>query len=119
MACSNNQGGVFPGRAQMPTPPCMNTNCSSMGSDYNAVAQMNQGMGLRYQQAYYQEDQPVEAMFAKLPPIGAIENNTSMPVAMAYVPWQQFNQTYPVEQAMSRGTLFPELDFPFVMGRCR
>ena len=41
------------------------------------------------------------------------------PVAMAYVPWQRWQQVYPVEEAMSRGTIFPDLDKPFSMGRCR
>lgn len=42
-----------------------------------------------------------------------------MPVAMAYTPWQQWSQTYPIEKGFTRGTIFPELDLPFVMGRCR
>lgn len=42
-----------------------------------------------------------------------------MPVGMGYVPWQFWGQTYPVEQALMRGTIFPVLDYPFVMGRCR
>lgn len=48
--------------------------------------------------------------------------NTSpeqMPIGMAYVPWQRWNHTYSVEQGFARGTIFPELDLPFVMGRCR
>lgn len=42
-----------------------------------------------------------------------------MPIAMAYVPWQKWKQTYSLEQGLNRGTIFPELDLPFVMGRCR
>lgn len=42
-----------------------------------------------------------------------------MPLAMGYVPMQRWGQTYPIGQGMSRGTIFPELDQPFVMGRCR
>ncbi|MCI8387420.1 MAG: spore coat associated protein CotJA [Clostridiales bacterium] len=38
------------------------------------------------------------------------------PVAMAYVPWQRLDKMYPPETALARGTLFPELDKPF-MGR--
>ena len=38
------------------------------------------------------------------------------PVAMAYVPWQRLEKMYPPETALHRGTLFPELDKPF-MGR--
>lgn len=45
--------------------------------------------------------------------------SANMPIAMAYVPWQQWRQTYPMDKALSRGTIFPELDLPFVMGRCR
>lgn len=40
-----------------------------------------------------------------------------VPVAMGYVPLQMWQQTYSLEQGLSRGTIFPELDLPFVMGR--
>lgn len=40
-------------------------------------------------------------------------------LAMAYVPWQQWKQTYAIDRGLQRGTIFPELDLPFVMGRCR
>ncbi len=42
-----------------------------------------------------------------------------MPIGMGYVPWQTWGQTYPMEQGFVRGTLFPDLDLPFLMGRCR
>ena len=35
------------------------------------------------------------------------------PLAMAYVPVQQWNRTYDEEQGFKRGTVFPDLDFPF------
>ena len=38
---------------------------------------------------------------------------------MNYVPWQRWGRTYPLAQAISRGTIFPDLDYPFEMGRCR
>lgn len=41
------------------------------------------------------------------------------PVAMGYIPWQQWKQTYDLDKGLYRGTIFPELDLPFVMGRCR
>ena len=44
---------------------------------------------------------------------------SEFPIGMGYVPWQRWCQTYPMEQALIRGTIFPELDYPFVMGRCR
>ena len=37
----------------------------------------------------------------------------SFPVAMAYVKWQELSEMYPPEDALHRGTLFPELDKPF------
>lgn len=41
-------------------------------------------------------------------------------VAMAYIPWQQLQEVYEPELALSRGILFPELDKPFKGGvRCR
>jgi len=36
-----------------------------------------------------------------------------IPLAMAYVPWQQFECTYEPAQALRAGTIFPELDKPF------
>ncbi len=36
-----------------------------------------------------------------------------MPLAMAYVPWQNFECTYEPMQGLHAGTIFPELDKPF------
>ena len=36
------------------------------------------------------------------------------PLAMAYVPWQQWNQTYDLDRGLAAGTIFPELDKPFL-----
>lgn len=42
----------------------------------------------------------------------------AMPVvAMAYVPFQQFGPIYMPERGMESGTIFPELDKPFLRGR--
>lgn len=40
------------------------------------------------------------------------------PVGMAYVPFQQWRETFDADTALSRGTLFPELDLPFLGGGC-
>lgn len=48
--------------------------------------------------------------------IGPLEQQ--YPVAMAYVPWQQWQTTYPLDQALMQGTIFPELDLQFNYGRC-
>lgn len=41
-----------------------------------------------------------------------------MPLAMAYVPWQYWNQVYGPDCALEAGTIFPELVKPFVATRC-
>lgn len=38
------------------------------------------------------------------------------PLAMAYVPVQQWGETYSIENGFGRGTVFPELDLPFAPG---
>lgn len=40
-------------------------------------------------------------------------------LAMAYVPWQQWQQLYTPEQGFARGTMFPDLYLPFQPRRCR
>ena len=46
----------------------------------------------------------------------SIDNFT---VAMAYVPWQHFNRIYDnLEEAYREGTIFPELNKPFMGRRC-
>ncbi|WP_295085156.1 spore coat associated protein CotJA [Ruminococcus sp.] len=40
----------------------------------------------------------------------------NMTLAMAYVPFQQWGETYDDDKALSRGTLFPPLDLPFTGG---
>ena len=44
---------------------------------------------------------------------------SEMPLAMAYAPMQRWTQTYTLSQGLERGTIFPDLDLPFMMGRCR
>jgi len=42
-----------------------------------------------------------------------------MPIAMAYVPWQKWCNIYPAEKALYRGTIFEDLDKPFLgIGGC-
>lgn len=38
-------------------------------------------------------------------------------VAMAYVPWQNFYKVYEPEKALMVGTIFPELNKPFLWRR--
>lgn len=41
-----------------------------------------------------------------------------MPLAMAYVPWQKWNQTYDPCKALEIGTIFPELNLPYLGRSC-
>lgn len=43
----------------------------------------------------------------------------SMPIGMAYVPWQIFTDIYTPEKALTRGTIFSQLDKPFLGGCVR
>lgn len=38
----------------------------------------------------------------------------NMPLAMAYVPYQTWGNTYSENVALERGTIFKELDLPFL-----
>jgi hypothetical protein len=40
------------------------------------------------------------------------------PIGMAYVPWQTFRNLYSYEKALCVGSIFQELDKPFMIGRC-
>lgn len=118
MDCNCNQRSATSCRPQIQQPPCMNTNC---------------GCGAPMPLPPLQPNQPLPPIQPRMgdgagtlrpsgyqPPRTACTIETAnKPIAMAYVPWQQWRQTYPMEQALSRGTIFPELDLPFVMGRCR
>lgn len=41
------------------------------------------------------------------------ESFENFPKAMAYVPWQNFNKTIGLSEALQVGTIFPELYQPF------
>lgn len=41
-----------------------------------------------------------------------------MVLAMAYVLMQQLNEVYETDKGFTRGTIFPELDKPFLAGGC-
>lgn len=46
--------------------------------------------------------------------VSSFPNNT--PLGMAYVPFQKWENVYELNDAFPKGTLFPELDFPFMRG---
>lgn len=43
----------------------------------------------------------------------AADSLAGMPIAMAYVPWQFFDKTFELDEALQCGTIFPELSKPF------
>ncbi len=43
----------------------------------------------------------------------------NMTIAMAYVPWQRFKMYENLEDAYQVGTIFPELNKPFLGRRCK
>lgn len=58
---------------------------------------------LNYERQRMQHDSPCAKMLSK--------NEESL--AMAYVPWQHFNNVYEPDKAILCGTIFPELNKPF------
>lgn len=42
------------------------------------------------------------------------DNMEGMAIAMAYVPWQEWREVYDPKKGLSRGTIFKELDKPFL-----
>ena len=43
----------------------------------------------------------------------------NVPVAMAYVPWQKFKMYENLEEAFCTGTIFPDMNKPFLGRRCK
>ena len=41
-----------------------------------------------------------------------------LPLAMAYVPWQQWGEMYDTECALKQGTIFKDLNYVFCGVRC-
>lgn len=46
------------------------------------------------------------------------EKLSRFPIGMGYVPMQKWSQPSPINEGFFRGTIFAELDLPFLMGRC-
>lgn len=38
-------------------------------------------------------------------------------LARAYIPWQRYTRKYPLAEALRKGTLYPELWFPYQRNR--
>lgn len=44
----------------------------------------------------------------------SVFTNQPISLAMAYVPWQEWRELYDPELGLERGTIFAELDKPFI-----
>lgn len=109
-------------RPKRPAPPCMGEECGYCASPLpirppqtRAAVQMpSAGQMARPAGMIRQENKT---------PMSAYQPQTSEPaynsLAMGYVPKQRWGQTYPPAQGLDRGTIFPELDRPFLTGRCQ
>ncbi len=119
----SGQGPMFAGSQPLPA--------QAMVSNQNRVPvqgmmpMQNTAQGMMPVQNTAQGMMPVQNAAQGMMPVQNTAQGTAscgleqMPLAMGYVPWQRWCQTYPVQQGFERGTLFPQLDLPFVMGRCR
>ncbi len=57
---------------------------------------------------------PHPPMEHRHPPQMNADKETPLSIAMAYVPWQKMEQIYDPSKAFKYGTLFPELNLPFM-----
>lgn len=57
----------------------------------------------------------------KIEDMGIYSYVDHLPLGMAYVPWQNFTNTFHLQKALQVGTIFPELCMPFCgkRGVCR
>ena len=58
----------------------------------------------------------MDDMFCNVGGIMPLSDMQPHVLAMAYVPVQHLDEVYEVDTALDRGTLFPELDKPFLAG---
>ena len=68
---------------------------------------------------YMPQMAPAPALRSTQPAAGQTTPPSAFPVGMAYVPMEKWQQTYDLGLGLSRGTIFPDLDLPFMMGRCQ
>ncbi|MGB9679391.1 MAG: spore coat associated protein CotJA [Minisyncoccia bacterium] len=46
-------------------------------------------------------------------------NLSGLKLAQAYIPLQKYVSSYPPEEAIKKGTIFPELDIPYIHEKTR
>lgn len=114
------------------TPPMQHTEQPQLSTQTSQASQPPQNVNQQatqkenLQQLPSSQDEKRQAMQQSAPQqsenIRQAEENTSsfdatllenLPLAMAYVPMQQWKNIYPLQEGLSRGTIFHELDLPF------
>ena len=109
--CRRNAGGSGCGQNFNPGPaPRMDASCGCQNSSAGNRSDTNTRSGCSCQavsRAGFNVCRPGEN-----PPAANAD------VAMGFVPWQQWECTYPLNKGLSIGTVFPSLDKPFTIGRC-
>ena len=107
-----HRGGGYMGGAMPPVRPAMAPRSMLISPSMPAGNADGNGMS---PQSHITGECPAGQMMAENSrPV----NMSRFPIAMGYVPVQKWQQTYSLEEGFVRGTIFPELDLPFEMGRC-
>ncbi len=100
--CCNNDN-----TCEMNTGCCNNDNTSGMNSGC-----CNNDNSCEMNNSCCNNGMDVECMPSKKDPVSC------MPLAMAYVPWQDYESIYSESEAWSKGTIFCQLDKDFMARRC-
>lgn len=79
--------------------------------NYGMSGMSNRDCGCRQENAYQNRQ-------GSCPQENNCAGEMDFALAMAYVPWQHYKETYDPDKALEVGTIFPELDKPF-LGRGR
>lgn len=142
MDCNCNRGQYSQGsglnRPQRPAPPCMGNHCGCRSNNNIPIRPPQRpGQGFSPQrpgrefptQALgqgFSPQRPEQGFYPQRPghgfptqmPMTGMAGSPSFPAGMGYVPMQPWGQTYPISQGFNNGTIFPDLNYPFMVGRC-
>lgn len=90
---------------------------SSGGCGCGSVSKAQSDCGCQEKSAYYMKDKEKKKDCPKVNSrCSAFEEQ--FPVGMAYVPMQEFTDIYEEGKALQKGTIFAQLDYPFLIGFC-
>lgn len=116
-----SQSSMQPGQSYtQPSQPSMQPNESYAQPDQSYTQPGGSSMqpGQSYTQPVQSYMRPIQPGNGCCPSTAAGCLEQQYPTAMAYVPWQQWQATYGPERGLAQGTVFPEMDLPFIFGGC-